>query len=215
MPLQSVTPGEVFTVRVYKAFNQFLWANTYEIVAVNDEPNAGEAFWQNIASKFVTLERLIHFNFIRIDRVVISSYVPDGTPYNPTSFISLPSGQFGDYPVSFEPVPASLCMLVRKNVTFGRDGRNLYRGTIREDDMVGSFPEATLSPTRRTNVQNVFNNFYTDFFTTTIFNVCMASGKPNPTNIRQVTNFVVEAKIVSKKTNNRYFKRNPGVPSPD
>jgi len=214
MPLQNVTAGEVFTVRVYKTYNLFRWANTYEIVAVNDQNNTGEAFWYEIANKFANLEKTIHLSFCYIDRVVISSYVPDGQPYNPTSFISLPVGVYGDYPVSVEPVPASLCMLVRKNVTYGRDGRNIYRGTLREDDVNGAFPEARLSLSRRNNVQNAFNAFYTDFFTNTIFNICLARGKPQPTDIRQVTNFVVEGNVVSKKPNNRYFKRNPGVPNP-
>jgi hypothetical protein len=91
----------------------------------------------------------------------------------------------------------------------------LYRGVLSEKDVVGGFPEATLSNQRRTELQNYFNAFYSDFLNDTIFNVCMASGVPNPTNVRIVNNFVVEAKLVSKKTNNRYFKRNPGVPGPD
>jgi hypothetical protein len=215
MPLQSVSTGEVFTVRVYKRTGQFLWANTYEIVAVSSESNTGEAFWTAVANKFVQLERNMHWAFVAIDRVVISSYVPDGTPYNPTSFISLPAGVFGIYQDTFDIVPASICALVRKNVTYGRDGRNLYRGVLSEKDVVGGFPEATLSNQRRTELQNYFNAFYSDFLNDTIFNVCMASGVPNPTNVRIVNNFVVEAKLVSKKTNNRYFKRNPGVPGPD
>lgn len=215
MPLQSVTTGEVFSVRVYKTSGQYMWANTYEIVAVGNEGNANEAFWTSIAGAFRVLEQQIHWAFVKIDRVVISSYVPDGQPYNPTSFISLPAGVFGTYQDTFDIVPASLCVLVRKNVTYGRDGRNLYRGVLSEKDVVGGFPEARLSTQRRSELQDIFNNFYTFLLQNTIFNVCLASGNPNPTNVRLVNNFVVEERVVSKKSNNRFFKRNPGVPSPD
>jgi len=214
MPLQSVSTGEVFTVRVYKLFNQYRFANTYEIVAQQDESGTGEVFWVQIADRFVTLESQLLLNFIQVDRVVISSYAPDGLPYNPTSFISIPYNIFGQTPVVGDIVPANMCMVVRKNVTYGRDGRNFYRGTMNETDLVGGFPEGTLSPNRRNNIQNLFNNWYSDFVNNTIFRVCLASGIPNPTNVRVVTNFVVEARVTSKKINNRYFKRNPGVPEP-
>jgi len=214
MPLQSVSTGEVFTVRVYKLFNRYRFANTYEIVAQQDESGTGEVFWKQLADRFVTLESQLYLNFIQIDRVVISSYVPDGLPYNPTSFISLPYSTFGQTPVSGDIVPANMCMVVRKNVTYGRDGRNFYRGTMNEADLVGGFPEGTLSPNRRNNIQNLFNNWYSGFVNNTIFRVCLASGIPNPTNVRIVTDFVVENRVTSKKINNRYFKRNPGVPEP-
>jgi hypothetical protein len=90
----------------------------------------------------------------------------------------------------------------------------LYRGVLSEKDVVGGFPEARLSTQRRGELQTIFDNFYTAFLQNTIFNVCLASGNPNPTNVRLVNNFVVEERIVSKKSNNRYFKRNPGVPTP-
>jgi len=83
MPLQSVSTNEVFTVRVYKLYNQYRWANTYEIVAVSDQQNTGETFWRQLADRFASLESSILFEPIQVDRIVISSYVPDGTPYNP------------------------------------------------------------------------------------------------------------------------------------
>jgi hypothetical protein len=215
MPLQSVATGEVFTVRVYKLFNQFRYANTYEIVAKADANSTSEAYWTNVANKFVDLEKELHLTFIQIDRVVISSYVPDGLPYNPTSFISIPYSIFGTNNIGgSDIVPANLCMVVRKNVTFGRDGRNFYRGVLVENAVVGGFPEATLAIPQRDYYQNTFNSWYTTFLNSTDFSVCLASGKPNPTNVRLVTNFVVERRIASKKINNRYFKRNPGVPEP-
>jgi hypothetical protein len=212
MPLTSVSAGEVFTVRVYKVFNLFRYANTYEIVAQTSETNSGEVFWRQIADRFASLESQMLLNFIQVDRIVISSYVPDGQPYNPNSFISLPYSIYGQTPIVGDIVPANMCMVVRKNVTYGRDGRNFYRGTMNEGDLVGGFPEGTLSDTRRNNIQNLFNVWYTDLINNTIFSVCLASGTPTPSNVRVVTDFVVERRVASKKTNNRYFKRNPGVP---
>lgn len=212
MPLTSVSTGEVFTVRVYKVFNLFRYANTYEIVAQASETNSGEVFWRQVADRFASLESQMLLNFIQVDRIVISSYVPDGQPYNPNSFISLPYNVYGQTPIVGDIVPANMCMVVRKNVTYGRDGRNFYRGTMNEVDLVGGFPEGTLSDNRRNNIQNLFNTWYTDFVNNTIFRICLASGVPTPTNVRLVTDFVVERRVASKKVNNRYFKRNPGVP---
>jgi hypothetical protein len=214
MPLQSVSTNEVFTVRVYKLYNQYRWANTYEIVAVSDQQNTGETFWRQLADRFASLESSILFQPIQVDRIVISSYVPDGTPYNPTSFISLPYSIFGTRPADVEILPAEICMVVRKNVVYGRDGRNFYRGTINESNMVSGFPSATLNTQHLNAMQNIFSNWYTSFVNNTIFRVCLASGVPQPTDVRIVTNFVVEPRVTSKKSNNRYFKRNPGVPGP-
>jgi len=49
MPLQSVSQNEVFTVRVYKLYNQYRWANTYEIVALQDQADTGEVFLATIS----------------------------------------------------------------------------------------------------------------------------------------------------------------------
>jgi len=214
MPLQSVSANEVFTVRVYKLFNQYRWANTYEIVAVADQGNTGEVFWRQLADRFTTLEASILFNIIQVDRVVISSYVPDGQPYRPTSFISFPYAIFGNRPSDVEILPAEICMIVRKNVTYGRDGRNFYRGTINEQNLASNFPEARLNTAHLNAIQTIFDNWYTSFVNNTIFRLCLASGVPQPTDVRIVTNFVVEPRVTSKKSNNRYFKRNPGVPAP-
>jgi len=213
MSLQNVSVGEVFTVRVYKLFNQYRYANTYEVVATEAASNTSEAYWYELAGRFQGLEAAMHLNFIKIDRVVISSYVPDGQPYNPETFISFPSAFFGQVNYSADIVPANMCVVVRKNVTFGRDGRNFYRGVMTENDLVGGFPEATLSPARRNDLQTLFSAWYTEFINNTPFRICLASGTPNATNVRQVIGFVVESRIASKKINNRYFKRNPGVPS--
>jgi len=215
MPLQSVTAGEVFTVRVYKLTNQYRYANTYEIVAQSDEANTGEVFWNNVAARFVALESQLIFPFIQLDRVVISSYVPDSQPYNPTSFISLPFSINGTRQIVGDVAPANLCLVVRKNVTYGRDGRIFIRGNLLENDIIGGFPEASLSTTQRNFLQNLFSNWHTSFINDTIFRLCLASGTPQPTNVRIVTSLVVEGRIASKKINNRYFKRNPGVPSPN
>jgi len=215
MPLQSVTAGEVFTVRVYKVFNQYRYANTYEIVAQSPEADTGELFWTNLAQRFAELESQLIFPFIQLDRIVISSYVPDGQPYNPTSFISIPFNLFGTRPIQGDIAPANLCLVVRKNVTFGRDGRNFYRGHLLEVNIQGGFPEATLTPAHKDYLQNYFSNWHTSFINNTTFRLCLASGTPQPADVRIVTNLVVEGRIASKKINNRYFKRNPGVPSPD
>jgi len=106
----------------------------------------GEVFWNNVAARFVALESQLIFPFIQLDRVVISSYVPDSQPYNPTSFISLPFSINGTRQIVGDVAPANLCLVVRKNVTYGRDGRIFIRGNLLENDIIGGFPKRLYQP---------------------------------------------------------------------
>jgi hypothetical protein len=207
MSLQFVADGEVFTVRTYKRTGDFAWANTYEIRAREDAESNNQAFWQNIADRFIALEREFHLNTVLFDRVVISTYIPDGQPYNPVTFTSFPYAVLGLAGLTADQLPADACLYVRRNALFGRDGRLLYRGCLHEGFAEGGFPRHTITTTRQGQIQGAFNSWYAAFRSNTVFDVVMASGVPVPTDIRVVTDFVVERRIVYKKPRNRYFDR--------
>lgn len=207
MSLQFVNLGETFTVRTYKLTGDYAWANTYEITAREEAESNNQQFWRVVADLFVLLERSIHLTFVQIDRVVISTYVPDGQPYNPTSFLSFPSGIFGQVTPMEAVLPADACIYVRRDAVFGRDGRLLYRGCLHEGLVTGGFPRHSLEETWRSQVQGVFNNWYSAFRGQTVFDVTLVTGVPLPTSVREVVGFTVEPRIVYKKPRNRYFDR--------
>jgi len=84
MTLATITQGEVLTVRSYKQLGGYLWANNYEVEATQDIANPSTAL-EFLAARIVELERGLHISTVVIDRVTISTYVPDSQPYNPNT----------------------------------------------------------------------------------------------------------------------------------
>jgi hypothetical protein len=206
MPIDAVQAGEIFTVRTYKQYVGFGWANTYEVQAVIT-PTSSITAIENLASAFVALEQQIHIQGAVIDRVVVSTYVPDGLPYNPSSFTTIPVSLGGQRPFPADPLPLELCLFVRRNAATGRDGRLLYRACLTEADMGSVAFRPLLTTSARNSIQTVFNTWLTTTFPQSEWNIVLASGRPNPTNIRQVINLQVSEKIAVKKVNNRYYDR--------
>lgn len=83
MTLATITQGEVLTVRTYKQNSGYLWANNYEVEATQDIANPSTAL-EFLATRIVELEKNLHIQGIIIDRVTISTYVPDTYPTIPT-----------------------------------------------------------------------------------------------------------------------------------
>jgi hypothetical protein len=206
MPIDAVQSGEIFTVRVYKQHAGFGWANTYEVQAAVEPINSVTAI-EAMASAFVSLEQLIHLTPVTIDRVVVSTYIPDGQPYNPSSFTTIPVSLPGQRTVSGDFLPLELCLFVRRNGAVGRDGRLLYRGCLLEADMGTDAFRPILQPSVRNSFQTIFGTWFTTTFPQSQWNIVLARGLPNPTNVRQIIGFQVSEKIAVKKLNNRYFDR--------
>jgi hypothetical protein len=206
MPIDAVQSGEIFTVRTYKQHAGFAWANTYEVQAGIEPVNSVTAI-ESLVASFVSLEQAIHLPPVIIDRVVVSTYIPDGAPYNPSSFTTIPVSLAGQRVSSGDFLPLELCLFVRRNAAVGRDGRLLYRGCLLEGDMGTDAFRPVLLSSPRNSFQTIFGTWFTTTFPTTIWNIVLARGQPNPTNVRQVIGFQVSEKIAVKKLNNRYFDR--------
>jgi hypothetical protein len=105
-------------------------------------------------------------------------------------------------------MPLEVCLFVRRNVTFGRDGRLLYRGCLISTELSYVGLRSVLTQTAIGNLQSIINNWRSVGLGNE-FRFVMASGLPVPTDVRPVLNLQVSEKIVYKKFNNRYFRRNP------
>lgn len=66
-----------------------------------------------------------------VDRVVASTWVPDGMPYDPSTLRVFPMGVFGlvEFPLG-DPVDDDLALFIRKAVSTGRSGKIMLRGTM-------------------------------------------------------------------------------------
>jgi hypothetical protein len=207
MTLRNIAQGEVVTVRIYKQFGGYLWANNYEVAATTNVPDPVVSL-QELADRLVTLERNIHLRGVFIDRVTISSYAPDSQPYDPDTLATFPYTLEGVRNYNGEAVPLELCLFVRRSTNFGRDGRLLYRGCLSEGDITAPSFRSVLTSAARNSFQSILDTWQQQG-PGSVWVLVMASGTPNPTSIRRVISLQASEKVVVKKFNNRYFRRRP------
>ena len=207
MTLRNIAQGEVVTVRIYKQFGGYLWANNYEVAATTNVPDPVVSL-QELADRLVTLERNIHLRGVFIDRVTISSYAPDSQPYDPDTLATFPYTLEGVRNYNGEAVPLELCLFVRRSTNFGRDGRLLYRGCLSEGDITAPSFRSLLTSAARSSFQSILDTWQQQG-PGSVWVLVMASGTPNPTSIRRVISLQASEKVVVKKFNNRYFRRRP------
>lgn len=134
--MSILTPAnlEVFTVRVYKQLTAnpaVSWANTYEFRAGSTTTNA-ELLLAVIRA--VAFESELHLTDVQFTRAILSTWVPDGEPYDPTTFVSLPQTLLGQRSFT-NPEPLQIVFTVRKDVNLGRYGFWQFRRVLAEGDV--------------------------------------------------------------------------------
>jgi hypothetical protein len=203
--MATLQATENIMLRLYKrkAQNPMLeWANTYEL----RQPTGGTtaAGYTQLAQTFAAIEATLHFASTQYTRAVISTWVPDGQPYNPLSFITVPLTTLGAIDeTGIQVQPLQICLRIAYHAEFGRQGFRLYRNALSEADVISPAGEPTIDfGTVGTRVGN-FQDDLTDYIgTNKPFYLVLASAS----NIRTVTN-VSTAGVTVKKLNNRYFDR--------
>ena len=204
MPINSIAQDEVFTVRIYKRLDGQEWANSYEVQAAvaSSDPTI---MIGNLQNWLIGLERSIHLTDVFFDRITISTYQPDSQPYDPTRFVSIPIFQQGQRARSGDALTLAICLFVRREVSFGRSGKLLYRGVLQEGDVAG-YRSALLTASIN-SLQNTINTAWSA--RPASWRLVLASGTPTPTDVREVVNLGVSAFTTVKKLDNRYFDRAP------
>jgi hypothetical protein len=114
------------------------WVNSYEAysnVALNIEDPGLFAMANDLAQA----ERQIHTTQVFVDRVVISTWGPDSTPYNPTRLRVVPISENGlRIPSAGDRLDLNAVLNVRREVEYGRSGKLAFRGVLTEDDVTAS-----------------------------------------------------------------------------
>jgi hypothetical protein len=211
--LSRLDQDEVLTVRTYKVVPnaEIAWANTYELIVDDPSQNVDEVAARLSALKdvFVTLERGLLNAAYLLDRIIISTYVPDGTPYNPYTFASYTISQPGLYFTPGNPLlPLQLCALIKRLVNFGRQGSLLYRGIVAANDASITPGGTIIEPGRANAIANLLNNFI-GAVRQLGFDLVMARGRESVEvgTLRRVTGTEVKRDMRFKKLNNRYFDK--------
>jgi len=207
MTVTNITSGELFTVRVYKRAAGLVWANNYEVQATQDVPFAQTAVI-DLVNRLVNLERRVHRPEVTIERAVVSTYVRDSTPYNPSSFTSVPVGVQGTNGGGGKSLSIEYCTFVRRSVESGRTGKLLYRGSLAEEWVTTQGLRAVLTDQYRDATQASINEWFGTIWLVSAnpFALVMASGDV-PTNVRVVQALAVARPVVMKQWGNAYFDR--------
>lgn len=139
--------NEVFTVRSYKHQDIAVsssWANTYEC------KNVGAADvddLRTLASIITSFEKRMSQDTVIVDRAVVSTWIPDGMPYDPTSFIVVDDGGAGlvTSPAADDVLSLDICLHIRREVPSGRLGKLFLRGALDESDVAGRYGDIYLT----------------------------------------------------------------------
>lgn len=215
MTVTSWTPGEVFTVRVYKNLSNrqdIVWSNTYEVQAI-DASAEGIADANAVADIIVDWEQQFHLNDVQFNRAVFSTWVADGEPYNPASFITIPyDTRIGGASAGVaERLPLQMCLFLRRTAQTGRAGRALYRRCLTEADVNSPSGDPVLTSEGRAllvdRVGTGVDNLAGRLVNSPASLVMSASTGISLVPIsRQVTAMEV-AGVAVRKYNNRYYDR--------
>lgn len=109
--------------------DDYVWVNRHQITA--DAGLLGDQTrLENLADAFADFHADVLSGSFFVDRIVVSTYGPD-LPW-PPGFASVPVSRVGgmDFNTWGEWLPLECALLVRRNVTRGRDGKFFLRGCL-------------------------------------------------------------------------------------
>lgn len=131
--------GDIVTVRIEKTMVSnpaISWVNNYKLLG----DAAGGPSNENLraaADALLNFERAIHVPAVQFRQYTISTIAEDSDPYDPFTFVTVPleEGLVGQRSIASDLEPLQMCLYVKKVVTVGRQGKQLYRGVLQESDV--------------------------------------------------------------------------------
>lgn len=202
MSVETPLENEVFTVRTYKSLYGYDWANTYELQVT--DASVGRQGLEQAALAIVNAERVFHFTTVNFTRAVVSSYVPDSRPYNPSAFMTINLSLYGQRSRgNSEVLTLHECVFVRFNAATGRAGKRFYRGCLTEGDVDAVQVAYFINETVRNNIQVAMGQVVPN--PAAGVRMVLARGAPQPNNIRSVEFVTVAELSVNRKVDHRYF----------
>lgn len=187
------------------------WASTLEWTVNGSEP-LSDVQVETVISNLVSFYGGLLLSPFWIERVDISTAVPDGKPYNPETFISRSVMLHGGRTVPdgvIDVLPLSNVLLLKKTVWSGREGSMLLRGALREADIQSEPLTGAISLVNRALFTSLVNTGWADYIATMQDFLVPALVNLTPDGSyswRPVTGLTVKT-VTNKKLNNKYFNR--------
>lgn len=214
-------------IRTFKGWNnrefERSWSNTYEMVADDISPVG----LQGVAVDIIEAEAHLHLPAVQFLGYTISTWNPDGVPYDPTTFKSVSLARVGlrAAPNGWQDqaLDYNVCLMVHRNCETGRTGRLYYRGCLGEWDVkMGGSGRFQLAATGEGDVTyHIEAGAWTLFLAgigqyvnpEAVLNGHLALisdpiGDGNPPIVRPVESLEIGGVVINKK-NHRYFDRAP------
>jgi hypothetical protein len=135
--------GTYVTLRTYRKLStnpSLLFANTYEFEA--QEP-ISEGSANFLISRWTSFELLMSLTDVQADRAILSTWIEDGEPYDPTSFITVPTVGVGDRLAGGQALSLNNVLFLRRQTSFGQNGKLFLRRVLTEEDVLA--PSGTLA----------------------------------------------------------------------
>lgn len=213
MTVTNVGANEVISARSFKRLVPSpadVWGNTYELAASTGPVDVN---WISVGQAFQTFERAFHLTDVAFDRVVFSTEAEDQAPYNPLNVavyapLTSPLGQRAITQAGSQ-LPLQVCIAVRKNTTYGRIGRSLYRRCVTETDVTGAGSSFALDGADATALSNAINTAFNNLKTAlnaqglVLIMKRGAAGVYNPSTVRTVDAMSLDKVTVKQFRNQR------------
>lgn len=151
MTVATPALNEPFKIEIVKSLvanPAIRWRNTYEGYFGGEFSGVGFNGLIAAANKILAFERAIHLTAVSFIQHTVSTYIEDGEPYAPDSFVTTPiaAGTLGTRPSDGgDAQPLRVALYVRRLVQFGRQGKLFYRGVLQEGDVSASAGTAFLT----------------------------------------------------------------------
>lgn len=133
-PVIGATPGTFFSLRHYRKLttNPLLaFANTLEFVSreIVTSENAAK-----LIDDWSAFYLALSMADAEMDRAVLSTWVEDGAPYDPDSFITRPLSGLGTRGTITDAMSLNNCLFIRKETGSGNNGKIFIRRFLSEGD---------------------------------------------------------------------------------
>lgn len=201
-----IQAGTVASVKVICSANNgtLKWANTHEYEATVDVSYGQQV---DAANQIATAYAKLLLPPYRVERVVISSWVPDGQPYNPDTFNVFQFSLNGQRTrTGSEPVDLTVCMSYIRSPSGGRTGRMLLRGILTEEMLVWVAGRANFAPPSSLDGVDFQDGEQSLFDLKALLTGGMKMVMKSASSTREILT-ITRGGIVFKKLNNKFFNR--------
>jgi hypothetical protein len=147
------------TLRIFKRLTTAPspeWSNRYDLSVVGT-PTTQDL--EDSCFDILDLERSLHLGSVGFNRMVLSTYQADSSPYDPTALLTMALSVSGLKAASGDPLDLRVALFVRRQVDVGRIGKLLYRGSLSEGEVSAPAGIVALSNEANTSLNGVINTW--------------------------------------------------------